>query len=92
MSYSNMYNKSNTTQTHTTGTRLPEGEEAWRMGPVCPLCGEQVRDEGDTCDYQCYYLWWAHYESMVFNGVVILADDEVAPKLIHLQPWYGDHL
>lgn len=49
---------------------------------------EEVTGPGLTCSIDCYFLWWAHYNRMATEGVIILPDDTVPPRLIHEQPWY----
>jgi len=49
---------------------------------VCLWCGEQVADEGDTCNLVCY--------ENIFRAVnlaVYLQEDDTPPKDLYLQPW-----
>ena len=67
---------------------LPESEAVPQMDGACPFCGEPTEKEGVTCDEQCYYLWYAHYNLQRYYGVVILAEGERVPLTLKHQPWY----
>lgn len=49
---------------------------------------EEVPEAGLTCSSDCFFLWWAHYNSMAIRGLIILPNDAPPPRLIHEQPWY----
>lgn len=56
-----------------------------QLNNECTWCTLPVKDEGDTCDPQCYLSWIV----AVTLGGSILAPDEAVPKDLTDQPWYA---
>jgi hypothetical protein len=65
----------------------------------CPWDEQPVTNPGDTCDYDCYALWWAWAigseaaDLMIENNegkLIRLTGAETAPNALDEQPWYYD--
>lgn len=54
----------------------------------CPWCTMPVKEQGDTCGYQCYTSWLVALH--LGNGIV--PPKATVPKDLHLQPWYRPKL
>lgn len=64
---------------------------------TCPWCTFPVAEEGDTCGYYCYALWYAftlasdEADTLIFDDegrVTLLVDDGGYIKTMEKQPWY----
>ena len=59
---------------------LDEGE--CNCTPHCLWCGDEVAEDGDTCNLVCYGKL-----AYAINMVTYLKSTDTPPKDLHLQPW-----